>query len=382
MQIITKSINDIKPYANNPRNNGGAVEAVAKSIKEFGFKVPLVISQDGEIITGHTRHKAAKLLGLKKVPCIIADDLSEEQIKAFRLVDNKVGELAQWDMPALQIELDELDINLGGFGFPEKNDNFFVDSLADSEEYNSFVEKFEPKKTTDDCYTPPEVYECIKNWAVEKYGLEGREIIRPFKPRGDYQKENYPDGCIVLDNPPFSILSEIVKWYTAQGVDYFLFAPTLTLFSSASGTANYIYCNQSIIYQNGARVNTSFVTNLGENKIETAYRLNYKLKEIQKNTKELPKLVYLKNVVTSNSLGRYANPSFEIKIKNGHYLRKLENQDGRIYGSGFLISHKAQAEIEKAEIERERARERERAIVYELSEKEKEIIKKLDEAEE
>ena len=105
MKIIEKKLTELKEYENNPRNNDGAVEAVAESIKQFGFKVPIVIDADGVIIAGHTRKKAALKLGLDKVPCIIADDLSPEQIKAFRLADNKTGELAGWDFAKLEEEL-------------------------------------------------------------------------------------------------------------------------------------------------------------------------------------------------------------------------------------------------------------------------------------
>ena len=120
MQIVEKELTWLKPYANNPRDNESAVEPVAKSIKEFGFKVPIVATSDGEIINGHTRFKASKLLGIEKVPVIIADDLTDEQIKAFRLVDNKVGELAEWDESLLikeLEELDDLDYDMGQFDF-------------------------------------------------------------------------------------------------------------------------------------------------------------------------------------------------------------------------------------------------------------------------
>ena len=118
MEIITKRIEEITPYENNPRKNDEAVDYVAKSIKEFGFKVPIVIDKNNVIVTGHTRLKAAKRLGLKEVPCIMADDLTEEQIKAFRLADNKVGEIATWDFDLLDIELNDItDINMEDFGF-------------------------------------------------------------------------------------------------------------------------------------------------------------------------------------------------------------------------------------------------------------------------
>lgn len=119
MKIIDKKLSELTPYANNPRLNDGAVDAVAASIKAFGFKVPLVVTADGVIVAGHTRLKAAQKLGLKTVPCIVADDLTPEQIKAFRLADNKVGELAEWDFEKLDLELEELDFDMTPFGFDE-----------------------------------------------------------------------------------------------------------------------------------------------------------------------------------------------------------------------------------------------------------------------
>ena len=127
MEIINKKIDEVIPYENNPRKNDESVDYVARSIKEFGFKVPIIIDKDNIIIAGHTRLKASKKLGLKEVPCIIADDLTEEQIKAFRLADNKVGEIATWDFDLLNIELDDIfDINMEDFGF-EKNEDVEID---------------------------------------------------------------------------------------------------------------------------------------------------------------------------------------------------------------------------------------------------------------
>lgn len=132
MNVIEKSIYELKEYENNPRNNDGAVEAVAESIKQFGFKVPIIIDSDGVIIAGHTRKKAALLLGLDTVPCVVANDLTEEQIKAFRLADNKTGELAEWDFEALEKELAELtafDVDMSLFGFDESVfDNFDINN--------------------------------------------------------------------------------------------------------------------------------------------------------------------------------------------------------------------------------------------------------------
>lgn len=122
MKIVNKNIEDLKPYENNPRFNDDAVEYVAKSIEEFGFKVPMVIDKNNVIVAGHTRYKAALELGLTEVPCIVADDLNEEQIKAFRLADNKVSEKSQWDYELLDEELENiLSINMEDFGFLNVN---------------------------------------------------------------------------------------------------------------------------------------------------------------------------------------------------------------------------------------------------------------------
>ena len=136
MEIKMIKIEELKPYANNPRFNDDAVEYVAKSIKEFGFKVPMVIDKNNEIVAGHTRYKASEKLGLKEVPCIVADDLTEEQIKAFRLADNKVSEQARWNYDLLDLELDDiLGINMEDFGFIKLEDidmEDYIENLPDN----------------------------------------------------------------------------------------------------------------------------------------------------------------------------------------------------------------------------------------------------------
>lgn len=134
LKIVYKKISDLTPYGNNPRLNDGAVDAVAKSIEEFGFKVPIVIDKDGVIVAGHTRLKAAKQLAIDEVPCIIADDLSSEELKAFRLADNKVSELAEWNFEKLEAELTDIDFDMSYFGFDDINeedvnlDDFFTEA--------------------------------------------------------------------------------------------------------------------------------------------------------------------------------------------------------------------------------------------------------------
>ena len=137
MNIIEKNLKDIKPYEKNPRKNDNAVKYVANSIKKFGFKSPIVIDKNNVIVCGHTRYKAAKKLGLDKVPCIVADDLTEEQIKAYRLADNKVSELAEWDIDLLGEELDGIfDIDMSDFGF----------DLSEEEEETEVIEDEVPQE--------------------------------------------------------------------------------------------------------------------------------------------------------------------------------------------------------------------------------------------
>jgi site-specific DNA-methyltransferase (adenine-specific) len=136
MNIIEKKIEDIKAYDKNPRKNDEAVKPVMASIKEFGFKVPIVIDKDNVIIAGHTRVLAAKELGMKKVPCIVADDLTDEQVKAFRLADNKVAEFSLWDFDLLNQELADLgEFDMGEFGFSSLVDDTvsYIDDLLENE---------------------------------------------------------------------------------------------------------------------------------------------------------------------------------------------------------------------------------------------------------
>jgi hypothetical protein len=148
LNILDLKLSDITPYENNPRNNDEAVEPVLESIKEFGFKVPIIIDKNNVIVAGHTRYKAAKKLKLDTVPCIRADDLTEEQIRAFRLADNKVSEFAKWDNQLLNIELDEIDLNMSLFGFEfveeeekEEVEVEFTETL--NEEHNYIVLYFD-----------------------------------------------------------------------------------------------------------------------------------------------------------------------------------------------------------------------------------------------
>lgn len=139
MNVQEIKLKDIKPYGKNPRKNDDAVPYVAESIKQFGFKVPIVIDKNNVIVAGHTRYKAAKKLGFKSVPCIIADDLTDEQIKAFRLADNKVSEKAEWDLDLLDSEIEEIfDIDMTDFGFELESEELEAEE-AEEDEYQGTV---------------------------------------------------------------------------------------------------------------------------------------------------------------------------------------------------------------------------------------------------
>ena len=134
-------------------------------------------------------------------------------------------------------------------------------------EYEAFVDKFKEAKTTDDCYTPPEIYDEIASWVAEEYGYQREKFLRPFKPGGDYQREEYPEGCAVVDNPPFSILAQIVDWYLWKDVPFFLFGPTLTIIGllrkhSRKNRCCVVLIGNQITYENGATVQTSYITNM------------------------------------------------------------------------------------------------------------------------
>lgn len=151
LKVEYRKIEDVLPYENNPRNNDDAVQAVAESIQEFGFKIPIVITTGNVIVAGHTRVKAAQELGMKEVPCIIADDLTDEQIRAFRLADNKSAEIATWDEEKLEQELAQImDIDMSLFGFDDGESDF-----ADEIEDNTYTMKsnIPQYEITGDCPT-------------------------------------------------------------------------------------------------------------------------------------------------------------------------------------------------------------------------------------
>ena len=241
-----------------------------------------------------------------------------------------------------------------------------------SKTYEKFVEKFKPKKTTDDCYTPPKVYEAVKDWAVKEYGLEGKEIVRPFYPGGDYENFDYSDNAVVIDNPPFSIFAKILDFYIDKGINFLLFVQHKTLFSKKAPMC-YLVLGRKITYENGAQIGTSFVTNLEEPKIRTVPELY----RIMGKGQNMTKYSYPKNIATIGKLEKVARAGVDFAIGENEYCfaRKLDAQKGnqKIFGDGFLISDKKAEEMEKI-IEKY---ERETTVKFDISDREKEIIKGL-----
>lgn len=237
----------------------------------------------------------------------------------------------------------------------------------ESPEYAAFVEKFRPKKTTDDCYTPANVYDAVRGWAVRHYGIDPKaEIVRPFWPGGDYEAFDYPAGCVVIDNPPFSILSKIVRFYDAHGVRFFLFGPMLVLFNQARNPRiGFVAASCSITYANGAVVRTGFVTNMGEFVVETAPDLFRAVQaaddaNVKAGKKQLPKYAYPPDVLTAARAGWLSEHGAEVRIRHedAAFIRRL-GAGCEIFGGGLLLSERAAAERAAATVwtlsERERA---------------------------
>ena len=281
-------------------------------------------------------------------------------------------------------------------GFEELAKNIYSDD--DSKAYSEFIDKFKPKRTTDDCFTPQNIYDAVREFVFEEYDLpDGIRVMRPFYPGGDYQAEDYSGDCIVIDNPPFSILGQIIRFYMERGIKFFLFAPGLTLFNYGGiyGVNFVVTGSSNIMFENGAKVNLGFVTSLGNDKIYCCPRLSDRLDEINKEnqkalTQNVPKYDYPHNVVNAARLGYLSTHGTELRIKakDAKFIRALDAQrkHGKaLFGGGFLLSEKAAAEkaaAEKAAAEKaaaeKAAAEKAAAIIWELSEREKRIIKDLD----
>lgn len=250
-------------------------------------------------------------------------------------------------------------------------------------EYRAFVDKFKrqkTRKTTDDCYTPPNIYNVVANWVESEYGVSRANFVRPFYPGGDYEHADYPVGCIVVDNPPFSILAKILEFYLHREIPFFLFAPTLTLFQCLCGRRVTAICvGGRIEYENGAIVNTSFVTNMDNCIVRTAPDLLADLTRVNRSNQgkaqlKQTKISYPKHVITSARVCKWSKHGIQFRVgfDEGRFCRELDAQRARgkeIFGGGVLVNDAKAAEAQIAETMATEAAEKEK-IKYELSERE------------
>lgn len=256
------------------------------------------------------------------------------------------------------------------------------------EDYDGFVDKFKLKKTTDDCYTPPTVYDAVANWTAQNWALDKRDFVRPFYPGGDYENFDY-SGKIVVDNPPFSILSKIIDFYIEHDVKFLLFAPTLCGLVRYSDKCTVYPCGVDVEYENGARVKTSFCTNMDAPNVRV--RIVPELFEMVDAANreqsaarhaQYPKFDYPPECVSAASLCPLASKGVELTITRDECVRvpALDVQRKHkkaIFGCGLLVSDRIAEKIEDAKkIIRQKEDDCE-CLVFSLSDREKAIVNEL-----
>lgn len=270
-------------------------------------------------------------------------------------------------------------------------------SRKDFYDYDRFINKFKPKKTTDDCYTPPAVYDAVLGYVIKRYGIDDSAVVRPFYPDGDYEHFDYT-GKVVVDNPPFSILSQIITFYIEHDIKFFLFAPGLVLLTPASkyyDRFNRLCTHAQIIYENGARVVTGFVTNLADDGIvlETCPELRQKIMDAQAengNASRPPTYRYPDNVITPALCNKYASHGIRFQVPAAECIRisALDEQKAvkkAVYGAGLLLSDRLATQIREAETAYQTAphvapQPQTAPHVWKLSERELEIVARLNDA--
>ena len=188
----------LKPYERNAKQHSEEqVGKIGESIRRLGFLSPCLIDQEMNVIAGHGRIMAAKMIGMETVPCVFIEGLTAEERRAYILADNRLTELGEWNMDLVKQELENLadadfDIDLTGFEININGTDWFDRKGKDgdsrqegNDEYNEFLDKFEAKKTTDDCYTPDNVYDAVADWVANEWSLDRKDFVRPFYPGGD-----------------------------------------------------------------------------------------------------------------------------------------------------------------------------------------------------
>lgn len=254
-----------------------------------------------------------------------------------------------------------------------------LDRKAAEEKHAAFVEKFKPKLTTDDCYTPENIMEAVSAWVAAEYHRDPAGFVRPFWPGADYQKADYPPGCTVVDNPPFSILAKICTWYCERGIPFFLFGPALTICSARALDVTYVCTGAGITYANGAEVPTSFITNLDTCRLRTAPALYRAIDaantvNLKAGKTQLPKYIFPDYVMTAAIAQRWCHYGIEYRLEKSDCVRigaldAMKEAGKSIFGSGFLLSERAaqeRAAQERAAAKRWPLSDRERRITSQL----------------
>lgn len=246
-------------------------------------------------------------------------------------------------------------------------------------DYDGFIDKFEVKKTTDDCYTPKGVYDVVYKWVNRHYNLSDKIVIRPFYPDGDFEAIDYPENTVVIDNPPFSIITKICRFYLKNNIKFFLFAPHLTNFTSDLD-CTHIIASADIIYENGATVKTSFLSNIfDEEKIICSPDLRDEIHSVNaKERVKLPNYSYPDYVMTVSKAAYLVENgiSFTLMKNQVRHIKQLDSQRTHkkgLFGSGFLIDATA-AEAVKTAAEAVKIAN---TITWELSDRERSIIQEL-----
>ena len=251
-------------------------------------------------------------------------------------------------------------------------------------DYESFVAKFAEgnAKTTDDCYTPKDVYEAVVEYVSTITDMSGKVILRPFYPGGDYINAEYPENGIVIDNPPFSMFTKICKWYTAAGIPFFLFGPGLTI-TSICKFCTAVVINESVTFENGVSVRLNFASNLyGETMITTAPTLGRMIAACpsQKPKKPLPSFEYPREVLSVSDMQTIARNGIEFSVSRDEcrIIRDLDchPKKGGLFGDHLLISS---AKAREKEAAKSKSQTREKTVTpFPLSEREKKIVSQLN----
>ena len=393
---------------------------IEKSFKELGAGRSILIDKDNNIIAGNKSQQAAIASGIQKVRVIETDgteliavkrtdvELDSAKGRLLAFADNKTAEVnLSWD----EVQLSQIETEVEDFSAIDWNHEIsspldeaeqiaqkrkeFEERMAAGEidetdpEYQAFVEKYKPKKTTDDCYTPEHVYDAVATFVCEEFGLKRSQFKRPFYPGGDYQKERYKVGEVVVDNPPFSIISEIVGFYSERKVPFFLFAPHLTLISErTSKFCTFLPVGVTITYENGAQINTSFITNLYDSDIwlYSAPKLYKLVKEAEQkakndNKERLPIYRYDDHIVFTHHIDKIAEAGLEFTLHRGEgvILSKLDSQAeaGKgLFGRAFLINDKKKDEL--VALKKEADEKIRPVIVWDFSDRELAILKEMN----